>query len=148
MSIITSKEVAKAINLDKYGFIGTFLGWIILKILKISTINKIYNRNKHRSNLEFLDALLKEFKIRFEIPDEDLKRLPNEGAYITVSNHPLGGVDGILLLKLMIEQRSDFKIIANFLRSYSQRFSVAVIISCKFISIYFASIIRPICSNM
>ena len=115
MSIITSKEVAKAINLDKYGFIGTFLGWIILKILKISTINKIYNRNKHRSNLEFLDALLKEFKIRFEIPDEDLKRLPKEGAYITVSNHPLGGVDGILLLKLMIEQRSDFKIIANFL---------------------------------
>lgn len=115
MSIITSKEVAKAINLDKYGFIGTFLGWIILKILKISTINKIYNRNKHRSNLEFLDALLKEFKIRFEIPEEDLKRLPKEGAYITVSNHPLGGVDGILLLKLMIEQRSDFKIIANFL---------------------------------
>ena len=115
MSIITSKEVAKAINLDKYGFIGTFLGWIILKILKISTINKIYNRNKHLSNLEFLDALLKEFKIRFEIPEEDLKRLPKEGAYITVSNHPLGGVDGILLLKLMIEQRSDFKIIANFL---------------------------------
>ena len=115
MSIITSNEVAKAINLDKYGFIGTFLGWIILKILKISTINKIYNRNKHLSNLEFLDALLKEFKIRFEIPDEDLKRLPKEGAYITVSNHPLGGVDGILLLKLMIEQRSDFKIIANFL---------------------------------
>ena len=99
MSIITSNEVAKAINLDKYGFIGTFLGWIILKILKISTINKIYNRNKHLSNLEFLDALLKEFKIRFEIPDEDLKRLPKEGAYITVSNHPLGGVDGILLLK-------------------------------------------------
>lgn len=115
MSIITSNEVAKAINLDKYGFIGTFLAWIILKILKISTINKIYNRNKHLSNLEFLDALLKEFKIRFEIPDEDLKRLPKEGAYITVSNHPLGGVDGILLLKLMIEQRSDFKIIANFL---------------------------------
>lgn len=115
MSIITSKEVAKAINLGKYGFIGTFLGWIILKILKISTINKIYNRNKHLSNLEFLDVLLKEFKIRFEIPDEDLKRLPKEGAYITVSNHPLGGVDGILLLKLMIEQRSDFKIIANFL---------------------------------
>ena len=115
MSIITSKEVAKAINLDKYGFIGTFFGWIILKILKISTINKIYDRNKHLSNLEFLDALLKEFKIRFEIPEEDLKRLPKDGAYITVSNHPLGGVDGILLLKLMIEQRSDFKIIANFL---------------------------------
>mgnify|MGYP000722072713 CR=1 FL=1 len=55
------------------------------------------------------------FQIRFEIPEEDLKRLPKDGAYITVSNHPLGGIDGILLLKLMLERRNDFKIIANFL---------------------------------
>src|SRR5690606_20004138 len=55
------------------------------------------------------------FQIKFEIPEEDFKRLPKEGAYITVSNHPLGGIDGILLLKLMLQQRSDFKIIANFL---------------------------------
>ena len=55
------------------------------------------------------------FDIKFEIPEEDLKRLPKEGPFITISNHPLGGIDGILLLKLMVEQRKDFKIIANFL---------------------------------
>lgn len=115
MSIVTAKEVAKAIKLDSYGFFGNFCGWILMKILKISTINRIYNRNKHRSDVDFLNALLHDFKIKFEIPEEDLKRLPKEGAYITVSNHPLGGIDGILLLKLMLEQRSDFKIIANFL---------------------------------
>ncbi|MGC6438095.1 MAG: GNAT family N-acyltransferase [Flavobacteriaceae bacterium] len=115
MSIVTAKEVAKAIKLDCYGFFGNFCGWLLMKILKISTINRIYNRNKHRSDVDFLNALLHDFKIKFEIPEEDLKRLPKEGAYITVSNHPLGGIDGILLLKLMLEQRSDFKIIANFL---------------------------------
>ncbi len=113
--LVTAKEVAKAIQLGKYGFIGTFLGWILMKVLKISTLNKIYNRNKHLSHLEFLNGILDEFQIKFEIPEEDLKRLPKNGAYITVSNHPLGGIDGILLLKLMLEQRSDFKIIANFL---------------------------------
>ncbi|MCF7567362.1 lysophospholipid acyltransferase family protein [Sabulilitoribacter arenilitoris] len=113
--LVTAKEVAKAIQLNKYGFIGTFLGWILMKLLKISTLNKIYNRNKHLSHLEFLNSILDEFQIKFEIPQEDLKRLPKNGAYITVSNHPLGGIDGILLLKLMLEQRSDFKIIANFL---------------------------------
>ena len=41
--------------------------------------------------------------------------MPKEGAYITVSNHPLGGIDGILLLKLMLEREPNFKIIANFL---------------------------------
>ncbi|QFZ54292.1 lysophospholipid acyltransferase family protein [Oceanihabitans sp. IOP_32] len=113
--LVTAKEVAKAIQLEKYGFIGTFLGWILMKILKISTLNKIYNKNKHLTDLEFLNGILDDFQIKFEIPAEDLKRLPKEGAYITVSNHPLGGIDGILLLKLMLEQRQDFKIIANFL---------------------------------
>ncbi len=113
--LVTAKEVAKAINADKYGFLGTFFGWILMKVLKISTINKFYKRNKHLSELDFLDAILEEFQIKFEIPEEDMKRLPKEGPYITISNHPLGGIDGILLLKLMLEQRSDFKIIANFL---------------------------------
>jgi putative hemolysin len=113
--LVTAKEVAKAINADKYGFLGTFFGWTLMKVLKISTINKFYLRNKHLSDVDFLDAILDEFQIKFEIPEEDMKRLPKEGPYITISNHPLGGIDGILLLKLMVEQRSDFKIIANFL---------------------------------
>lgn len=115
MGLVTAKEVAKVIHANKYGFIGTFFGWILMKLLNISTLNRIYDRNKHLNDLEFLNSILDEFQIKFEIPDEDLKRLPKDGAYITISNHPLGGIDGILLLKLMLEQRKDFKIIANFL---------------------------------
>lgn len=115
MGLVTAKEVAKAINADKYGVLGTFAGWLLMKVLKISTLNKIYDRNKHLSELEFLNAILDEFQIKFEIPEEDLKRLPKDGAYITISNHPLGGIDGILLLKLMLEREPNFKIIANFL---------------------------------
>ncbi|WP_338731978.1 lysophospholipid acyltransferase family protein [Mangrovimonas cancribranchiae] len=113
--LVSAKEVAQAIQMDKYGFLGTFIGWLLMKVLKISTLNKIYNCNKHLQKLDFLNSILSEFQINFEIPDEDFKRLPKDGAYITVSNHPLGGIDGILLLKLMLEQRDDFKIIANFL---------------------------------
>ena len=115
MGLVTAKEVAKAINADKYGVLGTFAGWLLMKTLKISTLNKIYDRNKHLKDLEFLNAILDEFQIKFEIPEEDLKRLPKDGAYITISNHPLGGIDGILLLKLMLEREPNFKIIANFL---------------------------------
>ncbi|MDA0325764.1 MAG: lysophospholipid acyltransferase family protein [Bacteroidetes bacterium] len=115
MSIVSAKEIAKAIKLERYGFVGTFCGWILMKVLKISTINRIYNRNKHLSDLDFLNALLNDFQIKFDIPEEDLKRLPKDGAYVTISNHPLGGIDGVLLLKLMLEERKDFKIIANFI---------------------------------
>ena len=115
MGLVTSKEVAKAIKVDKLGFVGTFIGWTLMKILRISTANKIYNKHKHLNDLPFLKGLLEEFQIEFEIPEEDLKRIPKDGPFITISNHPLGGIDGILLLRLLVEHRADYKIIANFL---------------------------------
>ncbi len=115
MGLVTAKEVAKAIGADKFGVFGTFSGWLLMKVLRISTANEIYNKHKHKKDLDFLNSLLNEFQIEFEIPEEDLKRIPKEGPFITISNHPLGGIDGILLLKLILEHRSDYKIIANFL---------------------------------
>ncbi len=115
MGLVTAKEVARAINTDKYGFLGTFSGWLLMKVLKISNLNAIYDRNKHLNDLPFLNSIVDELEIKFEIPEEDYKRLPKDGAYITISNHPLGGIDGILLLKLMLEKEPNFKIIANFL---------------------------------
>ncbi len=115
MSLVTAKEISKVIQLEKYGIIGTFLGWLLLKILRISKLNRIYEKHKDKNDITFLNAILNEIQIEFEIPKEDLKRIPEEGPFITVSNHPLGGIDGILLLKLLVEKRPDFKIIANFL---------------------------------
>ncbi len=115
MGLVTSKELAKVINVDKLGFVGTFIGWVLMKTLSIDKINKVYDKNKHLNILEFLDRLLKDFQIEYEIPEEDLKRIPKKGAFVTVSNHPLGGVDGILLMKVILEHRKDYKIIANFL---------------------------------
>jgi len=115
MGMVSAKEVAKAINVDKLGFIGTFIGWSLMQVLSISKLNKIYNKHKEKSELVFLDALLDDFEIDFEIPEGDFNRIPKEGPFITISNHPLGGIDGILLLKLLLQQRKDYKIIANFL---------------------------------
>ncbi|MGB0891673.1 MAG: GNAT family N-acyltransferase [Flavobacteriaceae bacterium] len=115
MGIVTSKEIAKTIGADKFGFLGTFAGWLLMKVLRISKINQVYNKHKDKKDLKFLNGLLNEFQIEFEIPEEDLKRIPKNGPFITVSNHPLGGIDGILLLKLLLEHRTDYKIIANFL---------------------------------
>ncbi|MGB1041876.1 MAG: GNAT family N-acyltransferase [Tenacibaculum sp.] len=115
MGLVTPKEIAKAIGADKFGALGTFSGWLLMKVLRISTVNKVYKKHQHKKDLPFLNGLLDEFKIEFEIPEEDLKRIPKEGPFITISNHPLGGIDGILLLKLLVEHRPDYKIIANFL---------------------------------
>jgi putative hemolysin len=115
MGLVSSKEIAGVIGLKKYGFLGTFIGWVMLKLLRISRLNRIYDKHKDKEDVAFLNAILDEVQIQFEIPEEDLKRIPKEGTFISVSNHPLGGIDGILLLKLLAEKRPDYKIVANFL---------------------------------
>lgn len=115
MELVTAKEISQVIGLQKLGFLGTFIGWLLIKVLRISVINKIYKKNKDKTDLDFLNGVLDDCNIEFQIPEEDLKRIPKDGAFITVSNHPLGGIDGVLLLKLLIEKRADYKIIANFL---------------------------------
>jgi len=115
MGIVTAQEVAKVMNLQKLGPIGTAIGWVVLRSTKLSTLNKEYDSRKNLNGIEFINSVLEGFEIDFEIPEKDLKRIPKTGAFITIANHPLGGIDGMILLKILLEKRSDFKVIANFL---------------------------------
>ncbi len=115
MALVSSKEIANLIGFKKFGFLGNFVGWILLKMLQISVVNKVYNNNKNKKGLDFINGVLNDYEIKFKIPSEDLERIPKKGAFITISNHPLGGIDGVLLLKLVVEKRDDYKILANFL---------------------------------
>lgn len=115
MGLVTTKEIANSLNLNKYGSFGVFLSWILIHTLRISYLNRVYDNHKKKKCPEFLDAILDDFQVKFEIPEDDFKRLPKEGPYITISNHPLGGIDGILLLKIMLEKVPNYKIIGNFL---------------------------------
>ena len=105
MGLVTAKEVAQAINLAKYGVFGTFIGWVMLKVTRISSINSYYDSIAHLEGEAYADAILKHFEIDYELSEEDLKRLPKEGPYVTISNHPLGAIDGILIMANFLLQR-------------------------------------------
>ncbi len=117
MGLVTSKDIAKVLKVKKLGFLGTFIGWIVLKVLRIDGVNKLYNNNKNKTGIDFVTGILSDLEIKFEIPEEDLKRIPKTGAFITISNHPLGGIDGVLLLDILLASRKDYKITVNFLLS-------------------------------
>lgn len=115
MGLVNVKEVVIVIKVDKFGFIGIFLGWLLMKVLKILIMNKIYDCNKYFNDFEFINVLFDEFEIWFEILEEDLKWILKIGFFIIILNYFLGGIDGIFLLKLLVENCFDFKIIVNFL---------------------------------
>ncbi|APD07684.1 hypothetical protein UJ101_02183 [Flavobacteriaceae bacterium UJ101] len=113
--IVTSKEVQEGVGLKKLGFFGHSLAKGIMKLLKINDLNDVYDRHHHLPSKEFLDALPADLAADYEIHEDDLKRIPKDGAFITVSNHPLGGLDGILLMKILTDTRPEYKVLANFL---------------------------------
>jgi putative hemolysin len=115
MGLVTSGEVAAAIGLAKYGPLGRTIGSLLMRVTRIADINTFYDSVAHLEGADFTKAVLEHFDIAYEIPPEDFKRLPKEGPFITISNHPLGAIDGVLLMQLMLGQRPDFKIMANFL---------------------------------
>lgn len=94
---------------------GRVLGKILLKVLSIDKVNLAHQRNCHVEGELFTTALLRDplIDIRYRIHNEEwLEHLP-EGAFITVSNHPIGSLDGIILIDIFTKRRPDFKVMVN-----------------------------------
>ncbi|MGL5317701.1 MAG: lysophospholipid acyltransferase family protein [Bacteroidales bacterium] len=95
------------------GKAGKLLAYLVLKILGIDKVNALYSRNCHKQGPEFTTLILKDIGVSYEIINpERLKTLPH-GAFITVSNHPLGSIDGIMLIDVFAKYRPDFKVMVN-----------------------------------
>ena len=58
--------------------------------------------------------LIDRLKLEYEVSEEELAKIPKNGAFITVSNHPFGGIDGMLLVKILSAVRPDIKVMSNF----------------------------------
>lgn len=115
MSLISKEEFANAARLN--GFAGNLVARFLMQILGLSKINNTYQRFKDKKGIEFVDAIIDTLELKFEVSEEDLKKIPKEGSFVTVSNHPYGGIDGILLIKLLSEIRPDYKVMANYMLS-------------------------------
>lgn len=113
MTLITSKEFAKATNIDKLRMPG--LASLLMEIMKINDVNELVARAEHLQGIAFVDKVLQILGIKIEINEKDLKNIPKEGAFIAVSNHPYGGIEGLILIKLLCSIRPDAKLMANFI---------------------------------
>ena len=86
----------------------------LLKFLSVDTVNDVHRRNCDTPGPEFVKRMLiDDFKIKLKIDNEQvLDHLP-EGAFVTVSNHPLGALDGIALIYMITRRRPEYKVMVN-----------------------------------
>ncbi len=114
MELVNPKDILKASPYLAY-LGGENLAKFIMYVLRFSKLNKIYQQIGDKHGVDFIDALLEILEVNYEFDERDLKKIPKEGPFVVVSNHPFGGLDGILLIKLIAKVRPDVKVLANFL---------------------------------
>lgn len=61
----------------------------------------------------FLRYALDSLGIDYQVQRGSLHNIPQHGSTLIVANHPLGGVEGIILAEILLSIRSDIKIMAN-----------------------------------
>ena len=61
--------------------------------------------------LKFNDEVLNYLQVKIEV--KGVENLPKSGGIIVAANHPLGGIDGIALIKAIGDQRNDVRFIVN-----------------------------------
>lgn len=99
----------------KFKWMNQHVAQFIMNIFRYPEINAIYAKYKHFYGIEFVKKIIEETNIRFFIDPKDLNHIPEKGPFIIVSNHPYGGVEGLILLHTLFDKRSDIKILANFI---------------------------------
>lgn len=112
-NLITHESIAKGLKLQKLKL--SALAPIIAKALKLNKVNTIYANHATEEGLAFIDSILNELNIQYEFNEEELKNIPLNEPFIVVANHPYGGIDGLILLKLLAGVRPEFKVMANYL---------------------------------
>lgn len=94
-------------------FIKKILIAFLERILLIKKINQFIEKHNEKQGLDFIDEFFDSFDISYLISQRDRDKIPSEGRVIVVANHPFGGLDGMILLKLLLSIRNDVKVIVN-----------------------------------
>jgi len=113
MKVITTEEFAKATKLDKLKMPG--LAALLMELMKINQVNELFAQAQPKQGPDFVDAILEGCGIDIEFDESELRNLPATGSFIAIANHPYGGIEGMVLLKILCMARPDAKLMANFL---------------------------------
>lgn len=109
--IITSRFNNTFANLPN--FLRKTLLYFLKKIIMIDQMNSIIFQFSERYDFDFIEDFLELLNVTYTCSHSSKQNIPSEGKLLIVANHPLGGLDGLILLKAISEIRTDVKIIAN-----------------------------------
>jgi putative hemolysin len=100
-----------ALNNRKYT--SSLVKWLLKRVLHEQSFVDFADEYPHLMGIEFVEQALEYFSFSYTISDRDRENIPPTGKVVIIANHPIGSLDGLSLLKLIHEVRSDVKVVAN-----------------------------------
>ncbi len=100
------------------GSMGNVLAHGVMRMLSIDKINALYDRHAHLSGADFAQSVLEELEVDYEVFVDthevlaQLDDLGEETPFITISNHPYGHIDGLILADYF-GHRSNYRMMVN-----------------------------------
>jgi len=62
---------------------------------------------------DFVKQSFSTLKLDYKLLSGSLENIPETGATFVIANHPFGGIEGMLMIDVLLQRRSDVRIIAN-----------------------------------
>lgn len=84
-----------------------------MKVLAIDKVNWIHSHNCATPGPQFCTGLLADLELKLRVDNAQILDQFPEGAFVTVSNHPFGALDGITLIHIVGTRRPKFKVMVN-----------------------------------
>jgi putative hemolysin len=109
---IDVKQTIASKNKKLAKWLPRFIIHWIEKLIHQDEMNQFLIKHEHDTAIEFAQCVIEEFaQAAVTVANEE--KIPKEGRYIAVSNHPLGAIDGLALISLVGKYRSDIKFPVN-----------------------------------
>lgn len=87
--------------------------WFLRNLLHEEDIQKFGRSSPALEGIDFVEHALDYFNFTYAYSSQAIDNIPVNGRLVIIANHPIGSLDGLALLKLVSEVRSDAKIVAN-----------------------------------
>ena len=112
MALITMEEIEGLSPMFK-GEKGHARAKRVMRMLGIDQLAERYERHEDLAGPDFVEAFLKDLNVNYQVSGMEHLAALAQGPFITVSNHPYGGLDGLILIDLVGHVREDYRVMAN-----------------------------------
>lgn len=119
--LIDVENVLRSKNPSLAKAIPSFVINYLKRIIHQDDINSLISDNADLRDAEFIAAVLKTMKISYKVYGRE--NIPVEGRYFFVSNHPLGGLDGLVFMDELSKHFNSIKFPVNDLLMNIKNFS-------------------------